>query len=46
MLKESSKQCLIFFYFYAIFEKSVNMSHQELSLSHILMFDFLRSADN
>ena len=40
--RESSKQCLIFSYFSALFEKSAIISRQELSFNHILkeMFDF------
>ena len=36
ILKESSQRCLIFSYFSAGFEKSANISRQELSFNHIL----------
>ena len=35
-LKESSKRCLIFSNFSAVFEKSAMISRQELSFNHIL----------
>ena len=38
ILKESSKPCLIFFYFFVILEKSANISNQELSFNHILKY--------
>ena len=36
ILKESSKRCLILSYFSTVFEKSANISRQELSFNHIL----------
>ena len=36
MLQESSKGCLIFSYFSAVFEKSAIISHQELWFNYIL----------
>ena len=36
ILKESSKLCLIFSYFSAVFVKWVSLPHQELSFNHIL----------
>ena len=36
ILKESSKYCLIFFYFSVVFEKSANILRQELSFNYIL----------
>ena len=35
-IRESSKRCLIFSYFTAVFDKSVIISRQELSFNHIL----------
>ena len=36
ILKQSSKWCLIFYYFFGFFEKLVNISQQELSFNHIV----------
>ena len=36
ILQESSKRCLIFSYFSAVFEKWANLSRQELLFNHIL----------
>ena len=36
ILKESSKRCLIFFYFSVVFEKSANILRQVLSFDRIL----------
>ena len=36
ILQESSKRCLIFSYFFAVFEKWANLWRQELLFSHIL----------
>ena len=43
-LKESSKRCLIFSYFFVVFEKLANLLRQELSLKESLISVYLSCA--